>query len=176
MCFQRARNLAVALLCLSWLLMISPKNFWGKEAVTANEISHILPERERALVMNDWLKWRLENILPEIMRREKIDMWLVVNREYNEDPVFMSLVPQPAFPIAYTRVPTRGEPRNPNLSPQGVITARGTSILVFYDQGKELGVERLTGTRYHMDEFYKETWKDKNKTQFESLAELLTYA
>ena len=30
---------------------------------------NILSERERAKVMNDWLKWRLENIIPELMRR-----------------------------------------------------------------------------------------------------------
>jgi hypothetical protein len=55
----------------------------------------ILPLRERAKVENRWLKFRLENVLPELMKREKFDMWIVSAREYNEDPVMMSLLPAP---------------------------------------------------------------------------------
>ena len=109
----------------------------------------ILPERERARVMNGWLKWRLDNIIPELMRREGIDMWLIINREYNEDPVYMSLVPEPAM------------------------AARRTSILIFHDRGKELGVERLSGSYYGTTGWYKSTWLDKKKMQFESLAEVI---
>ena len=53
----------------------------------------ILPLRLRAEVRNGWLKQRLETILPEIMRREGLDMWIVIAREYNEDPVIMTLLP-----------------------------------------------------------------------------------
>ncbi len=110
---------------------------------------NILSEKERAQVMNDWLKWRLENIIPDLMRREGIDMWLVINREYNEDPVYMSLVPEP------------------------VMFARRTSILIFLDRGEDKGVERLSGSYYGMGEWYKSTWIDKKKPQFESLAEFI---
>ena len=109
----------------------------------------ILPERERARVMNGWLKWRLDNIIPELMRREGIEMWLIINREYNEDPVYMSLVPEPAM------------------------AARRTSILIFHDRGKEQGVERLSGSYYGTTGWYKSTWLDKKKKQFESLAEVI---
>lgn len=109
----------------------------------------ILPERDRASVMNEWLKWRLDNIIPELMRREGIDMWLIMNREYNEDPVYMSLVPEPTM------------------------AARRTSILIFHDRGKELGIERLSGSYYGMTGWYKPTWVDKKKKQFESLAEVI---
>ncbi|MBU4495607.1 MAG: M24 family metallopeptidase [Acidobacteria bacterium] len=114
-----------------------------------NDITKILPLRERAEVMNGWLKWRLENIIPDLLRREGIDMWLVINREYNEDPVYMSLVPEP------------------------VMNARRTSILMFYDHGPEKGVERLSGSYYGMGEWYKTTWMDKSKKQFESLGEVI---
>ena len=110
---------------------------------------NILPEEDRAGVINDWLRWRLDNVIPELMRREDIDMWLVINREYNEDPVYMSLVPEP------------------------VMYARRTSILIFHDRGEELGVERLSGSYYGMGELYKSTWVDKKKPQFESLAEFI---
>ena len=61
---------------------------------------------------------RINTILPEIMKREKIDMWIVVAREYNEDPVMLSLLPSP------------------------MITARRRTILVFFkkDDGT---IERL---------------------------------
>jgi len=118
--------------------------------VAAVDDSHkILPERERARVMNEWLKWRLDNIIPKLMRREGIDMWLIINREYNEDPVYMSLVPEPTM------------------------AARRTSILIFHDRGKELGVERLSGSYYGIGDLYKGTWTDKKKKQFESLAEVI---
>jgi hypothetical protein len=107
----------------SLLFLISAVGYSYSER---NEISavddsqKILPEKERARVMNEWLEWRLDNIIPKLMRREGIDMWLVINREYNEDPVYMSLVPEPTM------------------------YARRTSILIFHDRGEKLGVQRLS--------------------------------
>ena len=114
-----------------------------------DDSQNILPEKERARVVNDWLRWRLDNIIPELMRREGIELWLVINREYNEDPVYMTLVPEP------------------------VMYARRTSILIFHDRGKELGVERMSGSYYGMGEWYKSIWIDKKKKQFETLAEFI---
>jgi Xaa-Pro aminopeptidase len=107
---------------------------------------NILPERERAGIQNEWLRWRLDNIIPELMRREGIDLWLVINREYNEDPVYMSMMPEPTM------------------------YARRTSILIFHDQGSEKGVRRLSGSYYGTRGWYEGTWEDKTKKQFESLA------
>jgi hypothetical protein len=83
------------------------------------------------------------------MRREGIDMWLIINREYNEAPVYLSLVPEPSM------------------------AARRTSILIFHDRGAELGVERLSGSYYGMEDLYRSTWLDKKKKQFENLAEVI---
>ncbi|HZW49693.1 MAG TPA: hypothetical protein VFF80_06145, partial [Bacillota bacterium] len=55
----------------------------------------ILPLREQAKVINRWLKLRLETVLPAVMLREHFDMWIVACREYNEDPTFLSLIPEP---------------------------------------------------------------------------------
>ena len=55
----------------------------------------ILPLRDRMTVYNGWLKKRLETMLPGFMDETGIDMWLVIAREYNEDPVIMSLLPEP---------------------------------------------------------------------------------
>lgn len=57
----------------------------------------ILSQREQADLKNKWLEYRLDHILPMVMKRAGIDMWLVISREYNEDPVVMSLLPAPAI-------------------------------------------------------------------------------
>jgi Xaa-Pro aminopeptidase len=129
--------------------LASPAVFYAQEVAAVDDSQNILSEGERAKVMNGWLEWRLENIIPELMRREGIDMWLVINREYNEDPVYMSLVPEP------------------------VMYARRTSILIFHDRGESVGVERLSGSYYGMGKWYKSTWVDKQKLQFESLADFI---
>ena len=49
-----------------------------------------------------------------------------------------------------------------------------TSIFIFYDRGKELGVERFTGGSSARGGLYKATWLDKkNKSQFASLADFI---
>ncbi len=39
------------------------------------------------------LKDRLDNLLPKLMKETNVSMWVVICEEYNEDPVFFSLVP-----------------------------------------------------------------------------------
>ena len=75
------------------------------------------PLREQAAIQQQWLRMRLERVLPELMRKHNVDMWLVICREYNEDPVFFSLV-----------------------SPD-VFAARRRTIFVFHDKGAT--VDRL---------------------------------
>ena len=75
--------------------------------------------REEAMIRQGWLRARLERVLPPLMRRHGIDMWLVICREYNEDPVFRSLVSPTVF------------------------AARRRTILVFHDRGVASGVDRL---------------------------------
>ncbi|MGH9722655.1 MAG: M24 family metallopeptidase [Bryobacteraceae bacterium] len=75
--------------------------------------------REQAQIQQRWLRYRLENILPQLMRKHQVAMWLVLSREYNEDPVFFSLV-------------------SPTM-----LAARRRTIYVFFDRGPEKGVERL---------------------------------
>lgn len=77
------------------------------------------PLREQDGIRQEWLRLRLERVLPALMRRHGVALWVVVCREYNEDPVFFSLVAP------------------------SVMAARRRTILVFYDLGAERGVERL---------------------------------
>ncbi len=57
----------------------------------------ILSPRARVEPENRILTERLEQLLPRLMTEAGLDMWVVVNREYAEDPVYFTLVPQPSF-------------------------------------------------------------------------------
>ena len=54
----------------------------------------ILPIREQYSICYEVLKDRLEHLMPKLLRECGVDMWLVLCREYNEDPVFKTLTPQ----------------------------------------------------------------------------------
>src|SRR6476660_4820426 len=53
--------------------------------------------RDQAAMQQQWLKKRLDTFLPALMRKHGIDMWVVPMREYNEDPVFSSIVAPDTF-------------------------------------------------------------------------------
>lgn len=110
---------------------------WASTAVaTATPGIAKLPSlREQDAIRQEWLKLRLDRVLPTLMRRHGVSMWLVINREYNEDPVFRSLI-----------------------SPS-VMFARRRTILVFFDRGGEKGIERLAlggGTNGGLYEMYRD--------------------
>lgn len=110
----------------------------------------ILPERARTDAVNAMLKDRLDNTLPALMRETGIDLWLIINREYAEDPVYLTLVPEPTF------------------------AARRLSMLVLHDRGPEKGVERLTVSRYPMRGYYEAAWEGGNlEEQWKRLAAIL---
>jgi hypothetical protein len=108
----------------------------------------ILPLRAQNEIRNDWLKTRLDTLLPELMERAEIDLWLVIAREYNEDPVVMSLLPSPSM------------------------SARRRTILVFARNGSG-GVDRLTLSRYEMRGFYEADWNPEQEAQYDALARVV---
>jgi Xaa-Pro aminopeptidase len=75
--------------------------------------------REQAVLQQRWLEYRLDSVLPALMRRHGVQMWILSMREYNEDPVFWSIIAPTTF------------------------AARRRTIYVFHDRGPERGVERL---------------------------------
>ncbi|MFT6826279.1 MAG: hypothetical protein ACJAYD_000837, partial [Patiriisocius sp.] len=63
-------------------------------ATTIPEVqTQILSERDRASLRDEILKDRFENVLPKLMDDTGIDMWLLIAREYNEDPVMRTMLP-----------------------------------------------------------------------------------
>ena len=53
----------------------------------------ILPMKQRAETIDRLLAARLETLPAKLMRREGVAMWVLVAREYNEDPVVMTMLP-----------------------------------------------------------------------------------
>ncbi|MBC7671049.1 MAG: aminopeptidase P family protein, partial [Polaromonas sp.] len=53
--------------------------------------------REQADQQQRWLDTRMATVLPALLRKHGVDMWVVPMREYNEDPVFTSLVSPTTF-------------------------------------------------------------------------------
>ncbi|MEE9602924.1 MAG: hypothetical protein V3V75_06440, partial [Thermoguttaceae bacterium] len=53
------------------------------------DIDNIAPIRQQILKEEEWLRWRKENIVPEVMRRVGVDMWLISR---SERPLYYSLV------------------------------------------------------------------------------------
>ncbi|RIK30152.1 MAG: Xaa-Pro aminopeptidase [Chloroflexi bacterium] len=104
----------------------------------------ILLLRAQAEVRNRWLKQRLDEVIPLLMRREGFDLWIVVAREYNEDPVIMTLLPAPSM------------------------AARRRTILVFA-LCEDGWVERLTLDRYGFGDFYTRGWEPEQEEQFAAL-------
>lgn len=110
---------------------------------------HILSPRDRIEPANAIVKYRLENLLPELMQDTETDMWLVINREYGEDALFYTLVPHSVF------------------------AARRTTILVF-SKRDDGSVERYTVSRYPIPGFYEAKWNGGTaEEQWKRLAELI---
>ena len=101
-------------------------------------IPKILPERERAEVIDELLEDKMTNLLPKLMRKEGIDMWILISREYNEDPVMKTMLPAVW------------------------LSARRRTIMVFSDSGGTKGVERLAIARYDVGNLLKGEWDLKN--------------
>jgi Xaa-Pro aminopeptidase len=131
-------------------LTVWPAGLWLFLAVSlhlaADNIPQVLSLKKQAAVYDGWLNSRLEKILPELMRREKIDLWLVICQEYNEDPVYLSLVPWNS------------------------LSARRLSMLVFFDRGEAKGIERFSISRYGIGGLYKSIWDPAKDDQWQALA------
>lgn len=69
-------------------------------SISAQEIRSARPFgtlREQADIQQQWLNKRMATVLPALMRKHNVEFWVVPMREYNEDPVFTSLVSPTTF-------------------------------------------------------------------------------
>ena len=110
----------------------------------------ILPESRRARVVDELLKERLDSLLPVLMDRTGIDMWILISREYNEDPVLRTLLPATW------------------------LNARRRTMLLFYRDAAAGRMDRLAVARYNIGESIQSAWdKEKEPDQWKRLIDLI---
>lgn len=110
----------------------------------------VLTQREQAKVIDELLEDRLRNLLPTLMRREGFDMWVIMSREYNEDPVIRTMLPANWF------------------------AARRTTMLVVFDPGAGKEMEYLAVARYDVGNVFKRAWFPEDQPdQWKQLAKVI---
>ena len=116
-----------------------------------DKIPVILPMKKRAEIIDQLFEEKIKTVLPDLMEREGIDMWIVMAREYNEDPVIRTMLPA----IWHA--------------------ARRRTILVMYNPGKGKELETMAVARYDVGEVFKKAWdKEKQPDQWARLAEIIS--
>mgnify|MGYP001189052284 FL=1 len=112
--------------------------------------TEILTVREQARVIDEILAERLDTLLPTLMRRNGIDMWIVVSREYNEDPVLRTMLPSTW------------------------LNARRRTILVFHDDPGKQAFEKLAVARYDVGDRIEAAWDmQRFPQQWDALADIV---
>ncbi|NNE15174.1 MAG: M24 family metallopeptidase [Saprospiraceae bacterium] len=111
-------------------------------------LDSILPLRERAELIDNIIEDRIDNLLPKLMDKAGIDMWILISREYNEDPVMKTILPSTW------------------------LSARRRTILVF--NRTEEGLEKIAIARYSVGKLLKGEWNiDVYPDQWEALISLI---
>ena len=130
---------------LLFILFILPASTFADDLKNS-----ILSMRERAEVRNALLKDRFQTVLPQIMKRNNMDMWIIIAREYNEDPVIRTMLPATW------------------------LNARRRTILVINDPGNEQPLETYAIARYDVGEIFKKAWDpEAQPNQYEALNDLI---
>lgn len=112
--------------------------------------SRILPLSDRARVIDEITAHRMQTVLPEIMAKSGIDLWVIISREYNEDPVIRTMLPGKQF------------------------AARRRTVLLIHDPGDGEPLETLSVSRYAVGETFAKAWdKERDGDQWEHLAKLV---
>jgi Xaa-Pro aminopeptidase len=100
----------------------------------AGDMPLVLPMAERAAVVDGWLEGRVREVLPMLMRRADLDMWLIIGREYNEDPVLETMLPATW------------------------LSARRRTMLMIHDPGAGRPLETLAVARYDVGRVFRQAW------------------
>ncbi|MFZ4382353.1 MAG: M24 family metallopeptidase [Sandarakinorhabdus sp.] len=107
------------------------------------------PLRDRVATHDRLVKARLDQVVPRIMREVGVDMWVLVAREYNEDPVVKAMLPATWA------------------------SARRRMVLIFFDNGTT--VERLAVARYPVGNLFPSAWDpEAQPDQWARVAQLIS--
>ncbi|MBM3439232.1 MAG: M24 family metallopeptidase [Bacteroidetes bacterium] len=99
-----------------------------------NAFSQALPLRDQSRMIDEILAERINTLLPSLMEKNNIDMWVLISREYNEDPVLKTMLPSTW------------------------LSARRRTILVFYRSPDKKIWEKMAIARYNVGETIKAAW------------------
>ncbi|WP_111671119.1 M24 family metallopeptidase [Algoriphagus litoralis] len=111
----------------------------------------VLTQRAQAEVIDSWLEDRIQNLLPKLMTETGIDMWIVMSREYNEDPVIRTLLPATWH------------------------AARRRTILVMFQSAPNGPVETYAIARYDVGKSFKKAWNpEAQPDQWKALMEIIS--
>lgn len=117
---------------------------------TSNKEYSVLDEQERSILKDEILEDRFTNLLPQLMDAADIDMWLLISREYNEDPVLKTMLPATW------------------------LNARRRTIIVFYRDKANNTTERLAVARYNIGKSITSSWnKEKEPNQWKALVDII---
>jgi Xaa-Pro aminopeptidase len=113
--------------------------------------SQVLSLRDQAAWRDSVLDKRLTLLLPDLMERASIDVWVIIGAEYNEDPVLKTMLPATW------------------------LNARRTTMLVIAKNRVTGAIDRLAVARYDVGRSFKSAWNpDTHPDQFKRLAELIS--
>ena len=116
----------------------------------AAQAQQVLSMRDQARVVDELLAERFDHLLPAIMQSTGIDMWIVISREYNEDPVIKTMLPA------------------------DWLNARRRTIFVFYRNPQTGAMDKLAVARYAAGTSIKAAWDmQKFPDQWDALADII---
>lgn len=143
-------RMAIAVASLSISALPALAEPVGQIESLAPAVPPVLPLREQAALRNAWLAERLDTVVPALMHENGVDMWILVAREYAEDPVVSTMLDAESF------------------------HARRRTILVFFDPGSGKPIERMTVSRYGLGTLFAATWNpDTQPDQWARLGEIV---
>ncbi len=110
----------------------------------------VLSERDQATLQNQILQQRFSQLLQPLMQRENIDLWLLISREYNEDPVLKTMLPATW------------------------LSARRRTILVIFNPGAGKPLQLHAVARYDVGDLFKKAWDvEQQPDQWQALRDLV---
>ena len=112
--------------------------------------AQVLSVKEQAVTINEVLTDRIDHLLPKLMDEAKIDCWLIISREYNEDPILKTFLPAEW------------------------LSARRTTMLVFYRDKKNESIHSYAIARYQVGKRIQAAWNpEKEPNQWKALSKLI---
>jgi hypothetical protein len=112
--------------------------------------AQVLSVKEQAVTINEVLTDRIDHLLPKLMDEAKIDCWVIISREYNEDPILKTFLPAEW------------------------LSARRTTMLVFYRDKKNESIHSYAIARYQVGKRIQAAWNpEKEPNQWKALSKLI---